>query len=53
MIVQDDRGASDFEGLQLALRFWPEKLIFYAFDLLHLEGKDLWPLIQRRAKLRS
>src|SRR5918996_668219 len=38
VIVQDERGASDFEALQLALRFWPGRLIFYAFDLLHLDG---------------
>jgi ATP-dependent DNA ligase len=53
--VQDERGASDFDALQLALRFWPSRLIFYAFDILHLEGKDLRgkPLLERRAKLRA
>jgi bifunctional non-homologous end joining protein LigD len=55
VIVQDERGASDFEALQLAIRFRPQRLIFYAFDLLHLNGKDLCdrPLLERRAKLRS
>src|SRR5262249_29345357 len=41
VIVQDARGVSDFEALQAALRSQPAQLIFYAFDLLHLDGKDL------------
>jgi ATP-dependent DNA ligase len=55
VIVQDERGASDFEALQLALRFCSDKLIFYAFDLLYLDGKDLRksPLLERRAKLKA
>ena len=36
VIVQDLRGASDFEGLHHALKHRPHSLIFYAFDLLHL-----------------
>ena len=31
-----------FEALQVALRSRPSRLIFYAFDLLHLDGKDLF-----------
>ena len=55
VIVQDARGASDFEGLQHALKHRPHSLIFYAFDLLHLDGKDLraLPLIERRANLKN
>ena len=55
VIVQDARGVSDFEALQSALRSQPTHLIFYAFDLLHLDGKDLrdTPLVQRRAKLQT
>ena len=55
VIVQDVRGASDFAGLQHALKHRPHSLIFYAFDLLHLDGKDLraLPLIERRAKLKE
>src|SRR5262245_8379427 len=36
------------------LRSQPAQLIFYAFDLLHLDGKDLRekPLIERRTKLK-
>ena len=54
VIVQDPRGASDFEALQAALRSKRTPLIFYAFDLLHLDGKDCrnLPLVERRAKLK-
>src|SRR5215472_2317575 len=54
VIVQDGRGVSDFEALQSALRSKAARLIFYAFDLLHLDGKDLRekPLIERRTKLK-
>src|SRR5262249_39171835 len=53
VIVQDARGVSDFEALQTALRSKTERLIFYAFDLLHLDGKELrdTPLVERRTKL--
>ena len=55
IIVQDGRGVSDFEALQVALRSQPARLIFYAFDLLHLDGTDLRekPLLERRAKLKE
>jgi bifunctional non-homologous end joining protein LigD len=54
VIVQDFRGVSDFEALQAALRSKSASVVFYAFDLLHLDGKDLRerPLIERRAKLK-
>ena len=53
VVVQDERGVSDFELLRSAIHWRPHKLLFYAFDLLHLDGKDLRnaPLIERRAKL--
>jgi bifunctional non-homologous end joining protein LigD len=55
VVVQDDRGASDFEALRSAIKWQPYKPIFYAFDLLHLDGKDLRdrPLLERRAKLNT
>ena len=55
VIVQDARGASDFDGLQHALKHRPHSLIFYAFDLLRLDGNDLraLPLTDRRAKLKK
>src|SRR6187200_965039 len=53
VIVQDARGVFDFEALQAALRSQPTRLIFYAFDLLHLDSKDVLdrPLVERRSKL--
>jgi ATP-dependent DNA ligase len=40
VIVQDERGVSDFEALKFAISWQPQGLIFYAFDLLHMNGKD-------------
>ena len=39
-IVQNGNGASDFEALGSALR-QTHSIILYAFDLLHLDGRDL------------
>jgi bifunctional non-homologous end joining protein LigD len=55
VVVQDERGVSDFEALKSAIRWQPQRLIFCAFDLLDLNGTDLRdrPLLERRAKLRE
>jgi DNA ligase D-like protein (predicted ligase) len=55
VIVQDANGNSDFEHLSSVIRWAPERLIFYAFDLLHLNGKDLRdaPLLERRVMLKE
>jgi ATP-dependent DNA ligase len=55
VIVQNENGISDFDALKSAIRWRPESLIFCAFDLLHLNGKDLreQPLLERRAKLKE
>jgi len=55
VIVQDERGVSDFDALKSAIRWSPQSPIFCAFDLLHFNGKDLrdQPLLQRRAKLKE
>jgi bifunctional non-homologous end joining protein LigD len=54
-IVQDGNGVSDFESLSSAMRRRPHSIILYAFDLMHLGGKDLrdWRLVERRAKLKK
>jgi bifunctional non-homologous end joining protein LigD len=54
-IVQDGDGRSDFESLQSAMRSRPHSIILYAFDLLHLDGKDLRQekLSERRALLKG
>ena len=53
VVVQDGRGVSDFEALQKALSTGRGRLVFYGFDLLHLDGEDLrnQPLLERRSKL--
>jgi DNA ligase D-like protein (predicted ligase) len=54
-IVQDAKGASDFEALSSAMRSRPDSVILYAFDLMHLNGNDLREdaLIERRAVLKA
>ena len=55
VIVQDKDGVSDFDALKSAIRWRPKSLVFCAFDLLHLNGKDLRdrPLLERSAKLKE
>jgi len=47
-VVQDQQGRSDFHALRSAIHSQQHRLIFYAFDLLHLNGQDL-----RRVSLRE
>jgi bifunctional non-homologous end joining protein LigD len=52
----DHDGAPDFAGLQAALSDGrDEDLIFFAFDLMLLEGEDLrpLPLVDRKARLQE
>jgi DNA ligase D-like protein (predicted ligase) len=55
MIVQDEHGRSDYHGFKAAMTRRPEALVFMAFDLLHLNGRDLRkePLIERRLRLQQ
>ena len=41
VIVTDEKGASHFPSLPEAIRTQPSRLVFVAFDLLHLDGEDL------------
>jgi len=54
-VVQDENGVSNFEALGSAIRRQPHSIILYAFDLLHLDGKDLRQetLSERRAVLKN
>ena len=54
-IVQDTDGNSDFDGLSFAMRWRPNAIILYAFDLMHLNGRDLRqePLSERRSILKA
>jgi len=53
-VVQGENGIADFHALRSALTAAPHQVVYFAFDLLHLDGKDLrkLPLIERRAKLQ-
>ena len=55
MVVQDEHGITDFHALRSAIYTAPHRLVFFAFDLLHLDGQDLrgQPLMERRAALRK
>ncbi|MFC5415818.1 non-homologous end-joining DNA ligase [Dongia soli] len=56
LCAPDERGASDFGALQESIGAGrDEALIFYVFDLLILNSKDLrrLPLTERRAKLTT
>lgn len=55
VIVQDEQGRSDFAAIRSTIAERPEELVFMAFDLLHLNGRDLrkLPLEERREKLRQ
>jgi DNA ligase D-like protein (predicted ligase) len=54
IIVQDESGISDFDALRSAIHKAPNRIVFFAFELLHLDGQDLrrTPLVERRAALR-
>jgi bifunctional non-homologous end joining protein LigD len=54
IIVQDENGISDFDALRSAIHKAPHRIVFFAFDLLHLDGQDLrrTQLVHRRAALR-
>ncbi|RWX72599.1 DNA ligase [Mesorhizobium sp. M2A.F.Ca.ET.039.01.1.1] len=53
MIAPDATGHSDLQSLRQAMKWNAERLAFVAFDILHLDGKDLraLPLIERKAIL--
>ncbi|MFU0504088.1 ATP-dependent DNA ligase [Pseudaminobacter sp. NGMCC 1.201702] len=53
MIVTDEKGASHFPSLPEAIRTQPSRLVFVAFDILHMDGEDMRgkPLLERRTAL--
>lgn len=56
VVVLDDKGHSSFSALQLDLSEQrTHRMVYYAFDLLHLDGEDLAdePLLRRKEKLRD
>ena len=53
IVALDARGSPSFQALQHRGSHPGHQIVFYAFDLLHLDGKDLTaePLLKRRARL--
>ena len=54
VVIEDAGGVSSFSGLQAALKAGERKrFVYYVFDLLHLDGRDLTelPLVERKAGL--
>ena len=54
-VVLDADGKTSFQGLQGALKEDPDAILYYAFDLLELDGADLTalPLVERKEKLKA
>jgi bifunctional non-homologous end joining protein LigD len=55
-VVEDSNGVADFAALQDALKKQAQdKIVFYVFDLLYLNGYDLRaaPLVERKALLQQ
>jgi bifunctional non-homologous end joining protein LigD len=52
-VVLDEQGRSSFQLMQGAFKARSAKLIYYAFDLLALDGEDLTklPLLERKQRL--
>jgi bifunctional non-homologous end joining protein LigD len=55
VIVQNEKGVSDFAALRAAIDREPRRLVMLAFDLLFLNGQELRraPLLERRARLEG
>ena len=54
LVILDSRGVSSFQALENALGKGRERdIVYYAFDLVYLDGRDLSrvPLIDRKAEL--
>ena len=56
LVALDEKGRTDFQELQNALTTKdPDRLVYFAFDLLFLDGRDLRasPLLERKAALKK
>lgn len=53
IVALDMQGRPSFQALQHRGSHPGHQIVFYAFDLLHLDGKDLTaePLLKRRVRL--
>ncbi len=55
IVAVDDQGRSSFQLLQQYARTGEGRLLYYVFDLLHLDGRDLrgLPLVRRKEVLAA
>ena len=55
LVYPHESGLSDFHALQAVVRSQSDRLVFMAFDLMHLDGHDLRaePLQERRGRLEA
>jgi len=53
VVVEDEHGISNFSLLQTDLKEGRDRFVYYVFDLLYLDGRDLTavPLAERKAAL--
>ena len=53
VVVEDEHGVSSFSLLQTDLKEGRDRFVYYVFDLLYLDGRDLTgePLVERKAAL--
>ena len=54
IVVENEKGISSFSLLQTDLKEGrSDRFVYYVFDLLHLDGRDLTeePLVERKAAL--
>ena len=53
VVVEDENGISSFSLLQTDLKEGRDRFVYYVFDLLYLNGRDLTaaPLVERKAAL--
>ena len=53
VVVEDENGISSFSLLQTDLKEGRSRFVYYVFDLLYLDGRDLAaaPLVERKAAL--
>jgi bifunctional non-homologous end joining protein LigD len=54
-VVLNEKGVSDFQALQSSLKGGRANLVYFAFDLLEIDGENIssWPLLDRKKRLSA
>ncbi|HSA97435.1 MAG TPA: non-homologous end-joining DNA ligase [Acidobacteriota bacterium] len=50
IVAVDDKGRPDFQALQNSMRTGEGRLLYYVFDILQVDGRDLRPLALKRRR---